>query len=143
MNITNGGVTKRYMNIDCCPARFYVKWQDRFGGTQVQPFNAKYRYGEGIEREFVTNYNRKKREIVWNVTPHWTVNSNWIKEEDVPLFESIYVSPYIVLYDTVLDKSYNVVLEDSEYEEKRYANEKKLISIQLELKHNKQQNILN
>lgn len=124
-----------------CPSRYYLMWKDRYGSFQSQRFNEKVTYTEKITKTTITNYRQEVEPKIVEVLPKWKINSDWIPEELYPFYESIYVSPVLILYDTYEDKSYNVNLK-GDYTEKTFRGEKKLLNITLELELNKSQIIL-
>lgn len=115
-------------------SRYFLKWKDRYGMPQVQPFGGTYKYGESITKNTITNYLNTKKIVDITNTPKWLLNTKWIKQEYYPFYESIFVSPYLQLYDAVEDKIYNVILKNTEYEEKTFNNQnKQLFNLQLEV----------
>lgn len=115
-------------------SRYFLKWKDRYGMPQVQPFGGTYKYGENITKNTITNYLNTKKIIDITNTPKWLLNTKWIKQEYYPFYESIFVSPYLELYDAVEDKIYNVILKNTEYDEKTFNNQnKQLFNLQLEV----------
>ena len=42
--------------------------------------------------------------------PKWKLNTKWLNKEVYPFYESIFVSPYLQLYDAKEDKLYNVLV---------------------------------
>lgn len=129
--------------VDKCPAKYYLLWQDRMGGMQCQPFNMIDTYSEGIEQKISEDYKGIKSVIGVNVTPKWKIQTGWINDELYPYYESIFVSPYLKLYNTDMDKMIDVVLTDSEYTEKTYLNQgKKKFNLELNVEQNKMQKVL-
>lgn len=128
--------------IDNCYTRYYLQWQDRMGGFQSQPFNDKYTYSESFETETLTDYQGRKRLSNVGVTGKFKINTDWIKEDLYPYYESIFTSPVLFLYDTKEDKRYSVLVTDSEYTEKTFSNQKKLFNLTLNLELNNKQNIV-
>ena len=115
-------------------SRYFLKWKDRYGMPQVQPFGGTYKYSESISKNTVTDYKNTKKIIDISNTPKWLLNSKWIKQEYYPFYESIFVSPYLQLYDAKEDKLYNVILTNTEYDEKTFNNQnRQLFNIQLEV----------
>lgn len=115
-------------------SRYFLKWKDRYGMPQVQPFSGTYKYSESISKNTVTDYKNTKKIIDISNTPKWLLNSKWIKQEYYPFYESIFVSPYLQLYDAKEDKLYNVILTNTEYDEKTFNNQnRQLFNIQLEV----------
>lgn len=128
--------------IDNCYSRYYLQWQDRMGGFQSQPFNDKYTYSESFETETLTDYQGRKRLSNVGVTGKFKINTDWIKEDLYPYYESIFTSPVLFLYDTKEDKRYSVLVTDSDYTEKTYSNQKRLFNLTLNLELNNKQNIV-
>lgn len=141
----NGSSVSQYRKvaeIKSCKERYYLLWQDRYGSYQSQPFKGKMEYSEDITNEEILSYTGRRRKSNVVVQPKWKLNSGWIKEKLFPLYESIYVSPILKLYDTKTQHEYDVILEDTPYVEKKYHNDKKLLSIELNLQATETQNII-
>lgn len=141
----NGSAVKQYRKvaeIKSCKERYYLLWQDRFGSYQSQPFKGKMEYSEDITNEEILSYTGRRRKSNVIVQPKWKLNSGWLKEQLFPFYESIYVSPILKLYDTKTGHEYDVILKDTPYVEKKYHNDKKLLSIELNLEATETQNII-
>lgn len=141
----NGSSVSQYRKvaeIKSCKERYYLLWQDRYGSYQSQPFKGKMEYSEDITNEEILSYTGRRRKSNVVVQPKWKLNSGWLKEKLFPLYESIYVSPILKLYDTKTKHEYDVILKDTPYVEKKYLNDKKLLSIELNLEATETQNII-
>ena len=141
----NGSNVRQYRKvaeIKSCKERYYLLWQDRFGSYQSQPFKGKMEYSEDITNEEILSYTGRRRKSNIIVQPKWKLNSGWLKEQLFPFYESIYVSPILKLYDTKTQHEYDVILKDTPYVEKKYLNDKKLLSIELNLEATETQNII-
>ena len=139
-NSSNVSQYRRIAIIEACKSRYYLLWQDRFGSYQSQPFKGKMEYSENIENSEYVSYTGERHKYNVQVQPKWKINSGWLKEDLFPFYESIYVSPILKLYDTETETEYDVILNDN-YVEKKYVNEKKLLSIELNLEATEKQNI--
>lgn len=126
-----------------CQEDYYLMWIDRYGSFQSQPFKGQMKYTEKFDTLEIQNYNGNRRKTYWKTQGSFSVNSGWIKSNTYPIYESIFVSPYLLLYDVKNNKSYNVICMDNSYEEKTFKNEKKMLSISLTLEINKAQTKLN
>lgn len=133
---------KKVAEIKSCKERYYLLWQDRYGSYQSQPFKGKMEYSEDITNDEILSYTGRRRKSNVTVQPKWKLNSGWLKEKLFPFYESIYVSPILKLYDTKTGHEYDVILEDTPYVEKKYINDKKLLSIELNLQATETQNII-
>ena len=133
---------RKVAEINSCKERYYLLWQDRYGSYQSQPFKGKMEYSEDITNEEILSYTGRRRKSNVVVQPKWKLNSGWLKEQLFPFYESIYVSPILKLYDTKTEHEYDVILKDTPYVEKKYLNDKKLLSIELDLEATETQNII-
>ena len=121
-----------FMIIEKCPSRFYLQWRDRGGSYQSQPFNDYVTYSETFNRNETQNYQGIRKQSTIGVQPKWRINSDWITEDVYPIYESIYTSPSLILYDTQEDEAYKVIVT-GDYVEKTYKNQKTLFNINLDL----------
>ena len=135
------GGSKVIAEFDKCYSHYYLMWQDRFGGIQSQPFNDKMTYSETFSVTETQNYANQRRKSFIQVQPKWKLNSDWISEDVYPIYESIFVSPILKLYDAYEDKIYDVIVS-GDYTEKTYRNEKKLLNLTLNLESITKQNII-
>lgn len=127
--------------LQACPSRYYLQWQDRWGSMQSQPFGGKAVYSETITNNEVQNYNNVRRKASVVVQPKWSIYSGWIREDLFPIYESIYVSPYLKLYDAVRNITYDVIINDN-FTEKKYSQEKAMLNLKLDIEATSKQNIL-
>lgn len=128
--------------LDECPAKYYLMWQDRLGGIQSQGFDGKDTYTEDIEDKLILSYSGHNRSINKTVDQKWTINSKWLTDEQMKIYESIFVSPYLYLYIPEIDKGYNVLIEDKEYTQKTRSNQKKMFNLEITLKLDKKQTMI-
>lgn len=126
--------------IEACKSHYYLLWQDRFGSYQSQPFKGNIEYSEDITNSETLSYTDIRRKSAASVQPKWKINSGWLKENLFPFYESIFVSPVLKLYDTETQTEYDVILKDN-YVEKKYNNDKRLLSLELKLEATEKQNI--
>lgn len=126
--------------LDACPKRYYLMWEDRLGGMQSQAFNDTIQYTEDFKTTETQNYADERRKAFIGVQPKWRLSSGWIPEEAFCIYESIFTSPYVKLYDSQEDVLYNVITTGN-WTEKKYKNEKKLLGLTLELEASDKQNI--
>lgn len=131
------------VQLDKCPARYYVQWQDRMGSVQSQPFGETDTITHSYERVNTQDYNNATRVKSISVTSTLKVNSGWVSEDIMPFYESILVSPYVRLYDYSADLSYDVRVVDSEFVEKTFKNQgHKMFNICLTLEKSQKQTVL-
>lgn len=124
-------------------SRFFLKWKDRYGMTQCQPFSGTELYEENFEKTHTKNFKNERKLVQITNQPKWKLNSNWISQDLYPFYESIFVSPWLQLYDAKFDKLYEVLLTDNTYTEKTFKNQgRQLFNLQLEVEQSKTQNIL-
>lgn len=124
-------------------SRYFLKWRDRYGMPQIQPFKGTYTYSENTKKSTITNYKNIKRLTDVAVNSKWKLNTDWISESLYPFYESIFVSPWLQLYDAKEDKLYSVILTDTEYTEKTFKNQNRsLFNLQLEVELDSTQTII-
>ena len=129
--ISNNRYDYKIANFDS-KSRYFLKWKDRYGMPMVQPFGGTYKYGENITKNTITNYLNTNKIVDITTKSKWLLNTKWIKQEFYPFYESIFVSPYLILYDAKEDKQYSVILTNTEYEEKTFNNQnRQLFNLQL------------
>lgn len=126
---------------DYCYKRYYLQWRDRFGSYQCQPMYEVGTYSEDIQTDEIVTYQDKRKPYNKQVQPKWKLNTGWIKDRYVPYYESIFVSPILIIYDTLTDKQYEVILKDN-YTEKNYRNQKSLVNFEFEFEGVEKQNII-
>lgn len=128
--------------VDNCPSQYYLMWQDRAGSFQSQPFDKVSTYSETFDREYITNYKGVKRATTITTSPKIKIQTGYIDEKLYPYYESIFTSPYLLLYDTKEDKSY-LVNVTGDYTEKTFKNQsRQMFNIQLDLEFAKNQNMI-
>lgn len=125
--------------LDACYSRYYLAWMDRYGDIMSQPFDGKVEFSEDITKDEIMDYKQKRRVYHNEIQPKWKLNTKWIPESLYPMYEAIFTSPYLLLYDTETDRSWNVILTDTNYKEKTYKTEKTLINIELSVEANTKQ----
>lgn len=140
--VQDGANDIQIATFDYCYKRYYLLWQDRYGGYQSQGFNDNAIYSENFEVTETQNYKNERVKSIIQVQPKWKINSGWISEDAYPYYESIYTSPFLRLYDTSEDMIYEVIVTDNSYTEKTYKNEKKMLNLSLELEGISKQNII-
>lgn len=129
--------------IDKCPAKYYLQWVDRYGGIQTQPFNGKSTLKEKFENTNIQNSKGYSRKVFIQDEFDWTLNSKWLTEYEYKVYEGIFVSPLVRLYDVENDNLYEVLVSDTSYTEKTYKNQKKLFNMTVNVTNNKKQRFLN
>lgn len=138
----NGDKTIDVATIDVCPSRYYLIWMDRTGAYQCQRFNKKVTHSENITNTNIINYLDEMRPVVKSVKDSWVVNSDWLSEREYKCYESIFVSPYVYLYDTETDEGYWVNITNKSWTEKTNKNDKKPYNLSLTLESNRDQKII-
>lgn len=132
-----------FTQIDMCPAQYYVQWIDRYGTYQCQPFSKISTFSNDYSTTHMISYDKVKKPIFKTVNSTWNLNSEFIPENKLPYYESLFVSPKVILYDSKNDESYNVVLTDTKFVEKTFANQqRRLFNLQITLEKANEQYIL-
>ena len=132
-----------FSQFDMCPAQYYVQWIDRYGTYQCQPFSKISTFSNDYSTTHMMSYDKVKKPIFNQVKSQWNLNSEFISEDKLPYYESLFVSPKVILYDAKNDMSYNVVLTDTKFVEKTFANQqRRLFNLQITLEKANEQYIL-
>lgn len=129
--------------IDTCDSRFYLRWFDRLGGIQMQPFN------KGSKRTTDYEYTNKRNQydeanpIHIKTNDTYEINTGWISEDILPFYEDIFVSPFLVLYDSKTDETFTVIVKDREFEYKTFQNQgRRMFNMHLALETAEKENII-
>ena len=132
-----------FAQIDICPAQYYVQWIDRYGTYQCQPFSKISTFSNDYSTTTMMTYDKVKKPIFKTVNSTWNLNSEFIPEDKLPYYESLFVSPKVILYDAKNDASYNVVLTDTKFVEKTFANQqRRMFNLQITVEKANEQYIL-
>ena len=132
-----------FTQIDMCPAQYYVQWIDRYGTYQCQPFSKISTFSNDYSTTHMISYDKVKKPIFKTVKSTWNLNSEYIPEDKLPYYESLFVSPKVILYDSKNDESYNVVLTDTKFVEKTFANQqRRMFNLQITVEKANEQYIL-
>lgn len=130
----NGGsYFDKICDVDISPcSKYYLMWQDRYGGYQSQPFSMGHTYKETFSTVEIKNYRNERKVIQSDIQPLWVINSGWIDEELYPFYESIFMSKILVLTDTEEGKRIEVRIKETEYTEKTFKNQnRKMFNLKL------------
>ena len=132
-----------FAQIDMCPAQYYVQWIDRYGTYQCQPFSKISTFSNDYSTTHMISYDKVKKPIFNQVKSTWNLNSEFIPEDKLPYYESLFVSDKVILYDAKNDASYNVVLTDTKFVEKTFANQqRRMFNLQITVEKANEQYIL-
>ena len=132
-----------FTQFDMCPAQYYVQWIDRYGTYQCQPFSKISTFSNDYSTTLMISYDKVKKPIFKEVKSTWNLNSEFIPEDKLPYYESLFVSPKVILYDAKNDMSYNVVLTDTKFVEKTFANQqRRMFNLQITVEKANDQYIL-
>ena len=130
------------VEVDICPTKYYLEWEDRYGGWQSQGFDGACSYEESLSRTNTTNYYGVQKNINVTASPKYKINSGWIPKELFPYYESVLVSNNIYLYDVENDFTYKVLCTNNSYVEKTFDNEKKFFNISFNFDLDKEETII-
>lgn len=132
-----------FAQFDMCPSQYYVQWIDRYGTYQCQPFSKISTFSNDYSTTLMISYDKVKKPIFKTVNSTWNLNSEYIPEDKLPYYESLFVSDKVILYDAKNDASYNVVLTDTKFVEKTFANQqRRMFNLQITLEKANEQYIL-
>lgn len=133
---------KKVANVDLCPADYYLIWYDRTGAYQCQPFSKKATKTEKFTHNNLVNVIEETRPYEKLVENSWTLNSDWVNDEEYKAFESIFTSPYHYLYDSKLNTGWWVNCSDKQWVQKTHKNQKRLFNLTVNVTANKQERLV-
>lgn len=140
--IDTAGEYTTIAKFDYC-SRYFLRWMDRYGMAQIQPFDNLTTYSEDFKHQEIINYKNERKNSIIEIQPKWRLNTKWLNKNIYPFYESIFVSPYLQLYDAKEDKLYDVLVTNTGYEEKTFKNQnQQMFNLQLDVELNKKQNII-
>ena len=126
-----------------CPKGYFLLWQDRLGSGQCQPFEMVNTYSEEVTGSEITNYYGKRSLYKVEVQPKWKLNSGWLTDDEYRAYESLFVSPWVKLYNADENACYEVILKDRAYTEKTFENQsRRLFNLSVEVEQVETQGIL-
>ncbi len=126
-----------------CPKGYFLLWQDRLGSGQCQPFEMVSTYSEEVTGSEITNYYGKRSLYKVEVQPKWKLNSGWLTDDEYRAYESLFVSPWVKLYNADENACYEVILKDRAYTEKTFENQgRRLFNLSVEVEQVETQGIL-
>lgn len=125
-----------------CPTGYFLQWRDRWGSLQCQPFSKVSTYSEEITASEITSYYGKRSIYKTENQPKWKIQTGWLSDDLYPVYEGIFVSGTLTLYDADTDTAYDVILSDRNYTEKTFRNQGKMFNLELTLELSEKQNIL-
>lgn len=126
---------------DDCNHDYYLIWCDRSGGYQCQPFNSHTTKKEDITTTTITNMLDEQRPIIKSVSNSYDLKSDWLTFDEYNAYESIFVSPYLYLYDTKFNNLTVVNCTQKQWIEKTIQNTKKPFNLNITVTANRNQNI--
>lgn len=134
----------KFAEFDCKLHRYYLQWQDRLGAIQCQPFDGKNIFSEDFSNQTIENFQGHRRNVTTTVTSKWELSTRYLTDEQLPIYESINVSPKLILFDSKLNKCYNVIATTKAYTEKTFkTNGKKCFNFTVNVQLDKNNLILN
>lgn len=133
----------RIAEYDVCPENYYLCWEDRLGGFQVQPFGKTETYKENYSNNETVSYNYRRRLNSVYVQPNFEIQTGYLDENVYIAYQSIFTSPYLKLYDVKKDVIYDVINIGNTYTEKTYMNQnRQFFNMKLTLDIARRQNII-
>lgn len=127
---------------DDCLHDYYLIWCDRSGGYQCQPFNSHTTLKEDITTTSITSILDESRPIIKSISNSYSLKSDWLTFNEYNTYESIFVSPYLYLYDVKMNKLVPVTCSEKQWTEKNLVNTKKPFNLQITLTAARTENIL-
>lgn len=128
-------IKKRIAQIDECPKKFYVGWQNESGAFMSFGFDGKSYSKLDKSHTNITNMYDFRHNVKTKVKEGYIVTSGILNDDEYNEIQSIFSSKWIYIYDVDKDKGSYVTLTTNSYEHKKYSTEKKALYIQLEFEN--------
>ena len=133
------GITKiqeftivKFTNEDC--EHNVLSFENRNGSISYLQLKGNTIYSESIQRYMKIDMFDKETVFASLVDETITINTGWLTDEQAKALEDLYVSKKIFLYDVTLDKYLAVNLDESEYTQRLFKNERNLKNYTIKLK---------
>lgn len=121
-----------FTNEDC--EHDVLSFENRNGSISYLQLKGNTIYSESIQRHKKIDMFDNEMVYASLVDETITVNTGWLTDEEAKALEDLYVSKKIFLFDTTLGKYLAVNLDESEYKQRLFKNEKHLKNYTIKLK---------
>lgn len=114
--------------------RYFLYWFTRNKCCFCYPFNGKTSESEEVSFTKIYDWIGRESHTQHKVITTFFLNTNFLNEEQRDVFRDILTSEKLYLYDSELDKLFNVVTEDNSFQIKKFENEKTFFNFSINLK---------
>ena len=111
-----------------------LSFENRNGSISYLPLKGNTIYSESIQRYMKIDMFDKETVFASLVDETITINTGWLTDAEAKALEDLYVSKKIFLYDATLGKYLAVNLDESEYTQRLFKNERNLKNYTIKLK---------
>lgn len=111
-----------------------LSFENRNGSISYLQLKGNTIYSESIQRYMKIDMFDKETVFASLVDESITINTGWLTDAEVKALEDLYVSKKIFLFDTTLGKYLAVNLDESEYKQRQFKNERSLKNYTIKLK---------
>lgn len=117
--------TRKIAEFDQHNSRFYLIWTTRDNDYMCRPFCKRSDLTESVSTSYIETLSDINTPYKKNTTFKWKLNSDWLSYDEFAVYESLLISPVVYLYDSQLDRRYQVNITDNTWTEKNDNNTKK------------------
>ena len=111
-----------------------LSFENRNGSISYLQLKGNTIYSESIQRYMKIDMFDKETVFASLVDETITVNTGWLTDAEAKALEDLYVSKKIFLFDATLGKYLAVNLDESEYKQRQFKNERSLKNYTIKLK---------
>ena len=111
-----------------------LSFENRNGSISYVPLKGNTIYSESIQRYNKIDMFDKETVFASLVDESITINTGWLTDAEVKALEDLYVSKKIFLFDATLGKYLAVNLDEGEYRQRQFKNERSLKNYTIKLK---------
>lgn len=142
INLTaNVGTELCTSTVKDCPTRFSVIWAERNGNIQQYPFEGNCVQTNNYEHLYSRTILDEDRKYSSQSDTTFLLNTDIVNDETNRMFEGIFVSKSIYLFDNKLNKMSKILITDTNFKIKKFSQEKKLYNLQLNVRLDKKQTV--
>ena len=111
-----------------------LSFENRNGSISYLQLKGNTIYSESIQRYMKIDMFDKETVFASLVDETITINTGWLTDAEAKALEDLYVSKKIYLFDATLGKYLAVNLDESEYKQRQFKNERNLKNYTIKLK---------
>lgn len=115
VKITIGDTVVPLGIFDSCPAKYYLKWQTRSCAPACMGLNGRTTLRQRYEKLLMRDNTQRNLLKTVGTEYMWEISTGKIDKRTYMALQDIFTSPWIILYDVSLDRSFFVNIEANDF----------------------------